>query len=99
MTSDLSARQLEIVELLAQPGLTLGQVAKVLCISPRTLGNHIINIANKLGLEHSGRFPVVLAAMQLGLVAGPHPHAFRIMRECTVCGLREPLTVPREAAA
>jgi DNA-binding CsgD family transcriptional regulator len=45
----LSPRELEVLRLVAD-GLTDGQIAEKLYISPRTVGNHLRSIYKKLGV-------------------------------------------------
>ncbi|MGN6814204.1 MAG: response regulator transcription factor, partial [Thermomicrobiales bacterium] len=47
----LSAREVEVLRLVAQ-GLTDGQVAERLFLSPRTVGTHLRAIYNKLGVDN-----------------------------------------------
>jgi DNA-binding NarL/FixJ family response regulator len=48
---DLSERELEIIELVAQ-GLTNQEIAGSLTISKRTVDNHVSNIFNKTGAKN-----------------------------------------------
>ena len=62
----LSARELEVLELLAE-GLTNRQIAARLYISDRTAGVHVSNILSKLGARN--RVMAAGIALQLGLVS------------------------------
>jgi DNA-binding CsgD family transcriptional regulator len=61
----LSAREVEVLRLVAQ-GMTDGQVAERLFLSPRTVGQHLRNIYNKLGV--STRNAAATFAYEHGLV-------------------------------
>jgi DNA-binding NarL/FixJ family response regulator len=56
---ELTPRELEVLELLVE-GLTQGQIARQLVISPRTVGTHIQNLLAKLDV-HSRAQAVALA--------------------------------------
>jgi len=60
----LTAREREVAALIAQ-GLTNGQLADKLYISPKTAAVHVSNILTKLGL--SGRAEVAAWAVRNGL--------------------------------
>jgi DNA-binding NarL/FixJ family response regulator len=47
----LTARQLEIAELIAR-GLTNGQIAQELVLTPGTVGNHVAHILRRLGAKN-----------------------------------------------
>jgi len=51
MTIDLSAREVEIVELVAE-GLTNQEIAERLTISKRTVDNHVSNVFTKTGAKN-----------------------------------------------
>ena len=61
----LTAREREVAGLIAE-GLTNGQLAERLFISPKTAAVHVSNILTKLGL--SGRAEVAAWAVRSGLV-------------------------------
>lgn len=65
---ELTARELEVAALLAE-GLTNGQLAERLYISPKTAAVHVSNILMKLGL--SGRAEVAAWAVRHGAVLEP----------------------------
>jgi LuxR family maltose regulon positive regulatory protein len=67
LVEPLTGRELEVLELLAA-GLSNRAIADRLCISLNTLQRHTSNLYGKLGV-HS-RMQAVLAARQLGLLAG-----------------------------
>lgn len=50
----LSARELEVLQLIAQ-GRSNKQVAHALGLSPHTVKRHVANVLTKLGLESRGR--------------------------------------------
>lgn len=60
----LTNRQLEVARLLAR-GLTNGEIATELFVSPKTAEHHVSAVLGKLGLP--GRRAVVQAAPELGL--------------------------------
>lgn len=62
----LSARELEILGLLAQ-GYTLGDIAKQLGLNEKTVANHQSGIKHKLGVETAPQ--LFRAAMRLGLIS------------------------------
>lgn len=62
---DLSAREREILELLAN-GLTNREIAAALYISPHTVKNHVSSIYRKLGVDDRTR--VAVTALRLGVV-------------------------------
>jgi DNA-binding NarL/FixJ family response regulator len=64
----LSERQLEILRLVAA-GLSNGQIADTLCLSVRTVGNHVSAIYEKLRLEK--RADAIRYAINHGLIAEP----------------------------
>ena len=61
----LSAREFEVFMLLAQ-GKTVVDIAKVLHLSPRTVGTHLYNIKQKLNASNSAE--IALIAMRAGLI-------------------------------
>jgi DNA-binding CsgD family transcriptional regulator len=63
--SDLSDRELQVVELVAV-GLTNQEIADQLAISKRTVDNHISNILTKTSTEN--RVELLLWALQWGKV-------------------------------
>jgi len=65
MRTDLSARELEILKLLAK-GLTNKEIAKVLGISDNTVRNHVNSIIEKL--EVSDRTEAATTAIQRGII-------------------------------
>jgi two-component system invasion response regulator UvrY len=65
---DLSAREFEILKLLAQGG-TVHEIATQLGITPKTVANHQSLIKQKLEVETSAQ--LVHAAIRLGLVTAP----------------------------
>jgi len=67
MRSDLTARELQILELLAQ-GSTNKQVAQTLNISDNTVRHHVNNIMEKL--EVSDRTEAVATALRSGVLSG-----------------------------
>jgi DNA-binding NarL/FixJ family response regulator len=67
MRSDLTARELQILELLAQ-GSTNKEIAAALDISDNTVRHHVNNIMDKL--EVSDRTEAVATAMRSGLLSG-----------------------------
>lgn len=66
--SSLTAREIEILRLIAL-GLDNTAIAETLCLTKRTVQNHISNIYGKLGV--SSRTEAALAALRSGL--GKHP--------------------------
>ena len=62
----LTTRQREVIELLAQ-GLTNGQIAQSLFVSPQTIKNHLHQITAKLGV--SGRVGLAQYAIEHGILA------------------------------
>jgi DNA-binding NarL/FixJ family response regulator len=64
-SSSLTARELEVLELLAE-GLTNAQVAKRLVLSPRTVKTHVQNLLTKLDASH--RTAAVARGFRLGLL-------------------------------
>jgi len=66
--AELTPRELEVLRLLAD-GLTQAQIARLLVISPRTVGTHIQNLLGKLCV-HS-RAQAVALAHRTGLVRQP----------------------------
>jgi PAS domain S-box-containing protein len=64
--TDLTEREREVLTLLAR-GLTTGNMARSLSISPATVRNHIRNILQKLQVHN--RLEAVLYAQQHGLIA------------------------------
>jgi DNA-binding NarL/FixJ family response regulator len=63
--ASLSDRELEVLQR-AAPGLTVGQVARRLGISPRTVETHLTNAYRKLGVRN--RVQAIARASELGLV-------------------------------
>ena len=63
----LSARELEIVRLLAQ-GRSAVQIAQLLCLSYKTVVNAITELKAKLGAASSGE--LVRIALQHGIISG-----------------------------
>ena len=61
----LSSRELTVLRHMAQ-GMHNREVATELCISERTVGNHITNIYNKLGVDDPP--PAVVYAIKKGIV-------------------------------
>ncbi len=61
----LSEREVEVLELLAR-GKTNREIASLLCISERTVDNHVRNIYSKLNI--SDRSQAILYAIRKGLV-------------------------------
>ncbi|MCL4458391.1 MAG: response regulator transcription factor [Chloroflexi bacterium] len=61
----LSARELEVLQLVAQ-GASSGEIADKLCLSPRTVQGHLTNIFAKLGVN--SRTEAVLYALRQGWV-------------------------------
>ena len=62
---ELSARELEVLRLLAQ-GMENSEIATQLAISPRTAKNHVSNILTKLDL--SGRVQAAIFAIRHGVI-------------------------------
>jgi DNA-binding NarL/FixJ family response regulator len=67
MRSDLTARELQILELLAQ-GSTNKQIAGTLSISDNTVRHHVNNIMEKL--QVSDRTEAVATALRNGVLSG-----------------------------
>jgi DNA-binding CsgD family transcriptional regulator len=63
--SELSARQVEVLVLLAE-GLTAGAMARRLGCSPRTVHKHVENLYRKLGVQD--RVSAILEAQRRGLL-------------------------------
>ena len=61
MTGGMSAREIEVLRLVAQ-GLTIKQIARTLNIAEKTVDNHIQHIYAKIGV--STRAGATLFAMQ-----------------------------------
>jgi len=61
----LSSRELSVLRLLAE-GRRHKEIARELCISIRTVGNHVASIYNKLGIDD--RSQAIVHAIKLGLV-------------------------------
>jgi DNA-binding NarL/FixJ family response regulator len=61
----LSAREFEVLKLLVQ-GRTIGDIARQLCLNPKTVANHQSLIKQKLGVDSTAQ--LFRAAMRLGLV-------------------------------
>jgi DNA-binding NarL/FixJ family response regulator len=68
MRSDLTGRELQILELLAE-GSTNKQIGTILDISDNTVRNHVNNIMDKL--QVSDRTEAVVTAMRSGVLSGP----------------------------
>ena len=65
MSTDLSKRELQIVELVAA-GLTNQEISEQLAISKRTVDNHVSNVLNKT--DTGNRVALVRWALQSGKV-------------------------------
>ncbi len=65
--ADLTKREIEVLELIAQ-GLNNAQIADSLCISPKTVRNHITNIFRKL--QVADRSQAIVLARDAGLGRG-----------------------------
>lgn len=65
LTAGLSARELEILELVAK-GLTNKEAARALNLSQFTVRNHLKNICTKLDI--CDRTEAILAAIQAGII-------------------------------
>jgi len=61
----LSAREIAVVRLMAE-GRRHKEIARELRISPRTVGNHIASIYNKLGIDD--RAQAIVYAIKKGIV-------------------------------
>jgi len=61
----LSDREFEVFMALAK-GETTNEIAKTLCLSPRTVGTHLYNIKQKLNANNSAE--IALIAMRSGLI-------------------------------
>lgn len=68
MTAGLSARELEILQLVAK-GLTNKEVANTLSLSQFTVRNHLNHITQKL--DASDRTEAIFIALQTGLISPP----------------------------
>ena len=66
MTGELSDRELQVVRLVAE-GLSNGEIADRLYISPRTVTTHLQHIYHRLGL--ASRPALIRWAMDRGLTA------------------------------
>jgi len=77
-SSDLSKRELQIVELVAA-GLTNQEISEQLAISKRTVDNHVSNVLSKTG--SANRVALVRWALQSGKVC---------IDELNCCRLPEP---------
>jgi DNA-binding NarL/FixJ family response regulator len=64
--STLDARELEILELLAQ-GLSTGQIASRLYLAPKTIRNRISEIIGKLGTPNRDEAITLARAAGLGM--------------------------------
>jgi DNA-binding NarL/FixJ family response regulator len=62
---DLSAREIEVLEHAAR-GFTVGQIARRLVLSPRTIETHLGNAYRKLGVRN--RVQALARASALGLI-------------------------------
>jgi two-component system NarL family response regulator len=69
MRSNLTARELEILEMLAK-GRTNKEIGNALKISDNTVRNHVINIIDKLGV--SDRTEAATTAIQRGILPAEH---------------------------
>lgn len=69
MRSDLTTRELEILEMLAK-GRTNKEIGNALEISDNTVRNHVINIIDKLGV--SDRTEAATTAIQRGILPASH---------------------------
>ena len=67
----LSARQLEVMQLLGQ-GLSNEEIAQALCISEHTVKNHVRGLMDKLKADN--RVQAVTFALKEGLIDNLHPH-------------------------
>ena len=77
-STHLTQREGEVLELLSQ-GLAQKEIARVLSISPKTVGTHLQKLMSKLGV-HS-RAELVARAFREGLVSEEHdPRALRSSR-------------------
>ena len=65
LVEQLTAREVEVLRLLAS-GLTNGQIADALSVSPGTVKNHVAHIIAKLGV--SDRTQAAVRALELGLL-------------------------------
>jgi DNA-binding NarL/FixJ family response regulator len=63
----LTGRQMQVLELLAQ-GLSNGQIADRLVVSPKTVEHHVAAVLDKLGAANRGE--AVAAARKLGVPLG-----------------------------
>ena len=68
-TADLSARQREILTLIAQ-GITYEEMGKTLCLSERTIRYHVGEIIQRLHLRN--RSQVIAYAARMGLTGNPN---------------------------
>ncbi len=60
----LTPREMEVLRLLAA-GWSNSDIARELCITPKTVGNHLTSIFSKLGVQN--RNQALLEAIALGL--------------------------------
>ena len=63
--TSLSTREFEVFIQLAS-GRAVAQIAKVLCVSPSTIGTHLYHIKQKLGASNSAELAMI--AMRSGLI-------------------------------
>jgi DNA-binding NarL/FixJ family response regulator len=66
----LTSRELDVLRLAAR-GLANREIAQILTITPKTVGNHIEHIYTKIG--ETNRAGAALFAMRHGLVTGDDP--------------------------
>jgi DNA-binding CsgD family transcriptional regulator len=72
----LTVREAEVLALLAQ-GLSNGEIADRLFISPKTASVHVSNIYGKLGVETRVAAATVALGLDLGDPEGPNSHQQR----------------------
>ncbi len=70
-TADLTARQREILTLIAQ-GMTYEEMGRTLCLSERTIRFHVAEIIQRLHLEN--RSQVIAYAARMGLAGNHNKH-------------------------
>ncbi len=73
ITSRLTARELEVLNLLAD-GLGQKEIAQRLVISPKTVGTHIEHIMSKLGVRSRAQAIALLYREHAGLAREPNPN-------------------------
>ena len=66
ITEPLTSREQEVLELVGE-GLTNGEIAECLVISPKTVENHVHHILDKLGVTN--RRKAVAYALRFGLLS------------------------------